>query len=87
LPSSLDGPLDSSILTFDRLGDIDPAKLFDLMIQDAVQERGAPGVGESVEDGWHVRADGLAFGSGGGMGPAVFDDLAISRVKGSKIGI
>jgi hypothetical protein len=36
LPSTLDGPLNASILAVDRLGNIDAAHLLDLMLQDAV---------------------------------------------------
>ena len=38
LPSTLDGPLDPSVLAVDRLGNIDPAHLFDFMIQDTVSK-------------------------------------------------
>jgi hypothetical protein len=38
LPSTLDGPLDPSVLAINRLGNIDPAHLFDFMIQDTVSK-------------------------------------------------
>lgn len=76
-PSSLDGSLDPSIFAGDRFGHIDPAQLLDLVIEDTVEEGGAPGLGEGVEDGRYVSADRLAFGAGGAVHPPVLDDLSV----------
>jgi hypothetical protein len=54
LPSSLDGSLNPSILTRDRFRDVDPAELLDLVIEDPVQKRGTPRLGEGVENGGDV---------------------------------
>ncbi len=42
LPSTLDGPLDPSILTVDRFGNVDAAHLLNLVFQDAVSECEVP---------------------------------------------
>ena len=39
LPSSLDGPLDPSVFAVDRFGNVDPAELFERVVQNAVAER------------------------------------------------
>ena len=46
LLSTLDRPLDASIVTFNRLGHIYPAEFLDRMVQDSVDERVAPSVRE-----------------------------------------
>jgi hypothetical protein len=78
--SSLDRSLDASVLAGDRLRDIDPAQLLDLMIENPIEKCRAPRLGEGVQDRGDVCADGLAFGSRRAVRPAEFDDVAVCGV-------
>lgn len=46
LLSTLDRPLDASIVTLDRLRHVHPAEFLHRMVEDTVDERIAPGAGE-----------------------------------------
>jgi hypothetical protein len=81
LPSSLDGSLDASIVTGDRLRHVYTAKLLDLVVEHAVEKRRPPCLGEGVEHRGNVTTDRLALRPGCAVDPAVFDDLAVARVE------
>ena len=81
LPSSLDGSLDPSIVTGDRFRDIDPAQLFDLVVEHSIEERGPPRLSECMQDGWNVAPNGLTLRAGRAVDPAVFDDLTVAGVE------
>ncbi len=78
LPSSLDGPLDASVVAGDRLRDVDPTELLDLMVEHPVDEGVSPRVGERMEYCGNVRSDRLALGTRGGVDPPVLDDLPVA---------
>ena len=71
LPSSLDGPLCPSVVAVDRLRHVDPAQLLDVIVENPVEKRRAPRLGECVEHGGHVGADRLALRTRCGMGLSV----------------
>jgi hypothetical protein len=87
LPSSLDGPLDPSVLTLDRLGDVNPTQLLDLVVEHTLEERGPPGGGEGMEDGGNVGPDRLALWAGGAVESAVLDDGPILFGERREIGV
>lgn len=78
---SLDRSLDTSVLAGDRLRDVDPAQLLDLMIENPIEERRAPRLSEGVQDRRNVGSDGLTFRSRRAVRPTVLDDLAIFRIQ------
>ena len=57
------------------------------MIEHSVEECGAPGLRERVENRRDMGADGLALGPGSRVDPPVFDDLAVARVEALQIGV
>lgn len=68
IPSSLDGSLDASIVTCNRLRHIHPTEFFQLVIEHAFEKRGVPCLGERVQYRRDVAPDGLALGSRGCCG-------------------
>lgn len=81
IPSSLDGSLDPSIVTGDRLGDIHTTQFFQLVIEHAIEKGGPPRLREGVKHRRNVAPDRLTLGTRRAVHPAVLDDLAIARVE------
>lgn len=61
LPSTLDGPLDPSVVTVNRLRYIHPAQFLDGMVEHSLNKCFPPGIRECVEHRGNVRPDRLAF--------------------------
>ncbi len=80
LPSTLDGPLDSSILAVDRFGDVDAADFLDAMFEDAVSKCEVPRLRESPDDVGVVCPDRLAFGAGRAFPARPFEVSANFRI-------
>jgi hypothetical protein len=87
LPSSLDGPLDPSVIAFNRFGDVDAAQFFEGMIDDPVEECRVPRVREGMQYGRDMRPDRLALGPGSAVQAAVLDDLAVFWGKRVEVGV
>ena len=79
--SSLDRSLDASILTGDRLRDIDPAQLLDLVVEHSIEKCGAPRLGEGVQDRRNVGSNRLTLRSRSAVRPSILDDLTVCRVE------
>src|SRR4030095_7862967 len=61
LPSSLDGALHASIFALDRFRDVDPAELFESVVDDTVAKSELPSLREGADDVGHMGAYRLAF--------------------------
>ena len=86
LLSRPDRSLDASILALDGFGHVDAAELFEGVVANPVAERQLPGLRERADDRRHMRADGLALGTGRPVQSRVFE-VALDLWVGHRCGV